>query len=453
MSVVGINFGSATSGNGFDVADTVSSIMSTMRAPENVWATQNTALQAQDAVLSTLGTDMAALSSALNDLTSFDGVLSQKTGGTSSSSVATLVSANYTASSGTHSLTVDQLATTSQQHTSAITSGSTMSGSIAILVGSNAPTTVSVSPGSSLMQVAAAINNSSAGVSATVINGSNGAYLSFTSKTGGASGEMSIDLSGLSDSAGDNLSMVTTQTGADASYTLDGIALTSNSNTISNVIPGITFQLQGTSSTPISMEIDNDADSIASAIGTFVSAYNTLASALSAQEGKDSSGKAQPLYGDQVISLIQSQLASALSFITGNSGASTNLAKMGISVGINGQLSLDMSALSNELTTNFTGVSNFFQNVGDFGQSMKDVLQNLGTGSSGALTLRMSQNTAQEKTLADNKTALEARLATYQTRLTAQLNIANEILQSIPQQLEQVKQIYAAISGYGQSGS
>ncbi len=46
MGTVGINFGSATSGTGFDVTSTVTSIMANMRAPETAWATQTTALTA-----------------------------------------------------------------------------------------------------------------------------------------------------------------------------------------------------------------------------------------------------------------------------------------------------------------------------------------------------------------------------------------------------------------------
>ena len=48
MGTVGINFGSATSGTGFDVTTTVSAIMSNLRAPETAWATRTTALQSQD---------------------------------------------------------------------------------------------------------------------------------------------------------------------------------------------------------------------------------------------------------------------------------------------------------------------------------------------------------------------------------------------------------------------
>lgn len=452
MSVVGISFGSATSGDGFDVTSTVNSIMTNMRAPETAWATRTTALQAQDTVLSTLGTDMSSLASALATLTSFDGTFAQKEGATSDSSVVSLTDATSISAAGTHTLTVSQLATTSQQHSNAVASGATLSGSLSIQVGSGTATTITIDATNNTMStLAKSINDLDVGVTATVITDSSGSYLSLTSNTSGASGNMTLDTSGLTDSNGNSISMTATATGADAAYTLDGISLTSSSNTVTNALPGITFQLVGTSSTNVTMEIVNDTGSISTAMNNFISAYNTLSSALSSQETKDSSGNAEPLFGDQILSLIQSQLSTALAFSTGNSGKTSNLAQLGISVGTNGQLSLDTSALNSALASNFTGISNFFMNVGDFGQNLTTVLSGLGNSGQGALALRAAQNTSEESTLADNKTKLEARLATYQTSLTAELNAANEILQAIPQQLNEIKQIYAAITGYGQS--
>ena len=450
MSVVGISFGSATSGTGFDVTSTVTSIMTNMRAPETAWATRTTALTAQDTVLSTLGTDMSALSSALYTLTSFDGAFAQKEVATSDSTTVALTDATSTAAAGTHTLTVQTLATNSQQHSSAVAAGATLSGSFTLQVGSGTAQTITIdSTNNTVATLASSINNLDMGISATVITDKNGSYLSLTSSASGVDNDITSDTSGLTDSSGNAVTMAETQAGGDAAYTLDGIPLTSSSNTISTAISGVTFQLLGKTSSPVTMEIAHDTTGITTAPSTFLSAYNTLTTALSEQEGKDSSGNAQPLFGDQTLSLIQSQLSTALAFATGNSGKTSNLAQLGIAVGTDGQLTLDTSALSTALSSNFTGISNYFQNVGDFGQTLTTILNGLGNSGQGALALRTAQNTAEEKTLADNKTNLETRLATYQTSLTDELNTANQILQSIPQQLDEQKQIYAAITGYG----
>jgi flagellar hook-associated protein 2 len=450
MSVVGISFGSATSGTGFDVTSTVTSIMTNMRAPETAWAVRTTALTAQDTVLSTLGTDVSALSSALYTLTAFDGAFAQKEGATSDSTTVALTDATSAAAAGTHSLTVQRLATTSQQHSSAVATGATLSGSLTLQLGSGTAQSITIdSTNNTVATLASAINNLDMGISATVITDKNGSYLSLTSSVSGVDNDITSDASGLTDSSGNTVTMAETQAGGDAEYTLDGIPLTASSNTISTAISGVTFQLLGKTDNAVTMQIANNSSGIATALSTFVSAYNTLATALAGQEGKDSSGTAQPLFGDQTLSLIQSQLSSALAFATGNSGKSSNLAQLGIAVGTNGQLTLDTSALNTALRGNFTGIANYFQNVGDFGQNLTSILNGLGNSGQGALALRVAQNTAEEKTLADNKTNLEARLTAYQTSLTSELNTANQILQSIPQQLNEMKQIYAAITGYG----
>ncbi|SEC46523.1 flagellar hook-associated protein 2 [Terriglobus roseus] len=449
MAVVGLSFGSATSGTGFDVTTTVASIMTNMRAPETLWTTQTAALTAQDAVLSTLGTDLSALSTALAALTSFDGSFSQKEGAVSDTTTVALTDATTDASAGTHTLTVENLATSSQQHSSAVAAGATLSGSITLQVGSSTTQTIALdSSNNTVSGLAAAINNLNAGVSATVITDSTGSRLSLTSSNSGAANTMTIDSSGMVDSDGNTVAMTVTQVGSDANFTLDGIPLTSTSNTISTALIGVTFQLLGVTSSPVTMQIAEDTSTIASALATFVSAYNTVATALAGQEAKDSTGAAEPLFGDQTLSLLQSELSSALAFATANTGKSSNLAQLGIAVGTTGLLTLDTSTLSTALAGNFTGATNFFQDVGDFGQNLTSVLNSLGTSGNGALALRAAQNTAQERTLADNKTNLEARLVTYQANLTTELNAANQILQSIPSQLDEMKEIYAAITGY-----
>ena len=452
MAVVGISFGSATGGTGFDVAATVSSIMANMRMPETNWANQTTALQAQDAALSSLGTNLSALSSSLAALTSFDGAFAQKEGAVSDNSVVALTNATTDAAAGTHTLSIQRLATTSAQHSSAIPAGATLSGSFSLRVGSGTNHTITLdSSNNTVAGLAAAINSLAAGAHATVVSDSSGSRISLVSVQSGAASDITSDSSGLTDANGTGVTFTGTQPGQDAAYTLDGIALTSASNTVSSALAGITFQLLGTASSDVTLQIANNTTAIATALTNFTAAYNTLSGALTAQESKDTTGKAQPLFGDQTLSLMQAQLATALAFVTTNTGARSNLAQLGISFSATGQLQLDSNALSQALSSNFSGAANFFQNSGDFGQNLTRALNQLGTDGNGALALRLNQNTVQEQTLADNKTNLELRLSAYETSLTSKLTLANEILQSIPQQLEETRQIYAAITGYNSS--
>lgn len=452
MSSVGLSFGSAISGTGFDVTTTVASIMALQRTPETAWAARTTALQSQDTALTSLGTSVSALSTALSSLTSFDGVFASKQGATSDTSSVVLTNVGSTADIGSHTLTVSTLARTSQQYSSAVAGGATVSGTIRLTVGTASPTDLTVPSGSTLAQVAAQINASGAGVKASLITDSSGSRLSFVSGMGGTAGEFAVGGT-LTDSGSNPLSYTESQPGVDAAYTLDGIALKSGSNTVSSALAGVSFQLVGTTGSPVSLQIAADTSSVATSLSTFVSAYNTLSKALVTQEGKDSSGNAEPLFGNTVISQIQSALSAALSFSAaatqaGSAHAQVSLTKLGLAVGTDGTLSLDPSALNAALAGNFDGVAAFFQSSGQFGQNFTSTLNNAGSTGTGTLALATKNNADEEANLATNKTNLEARLASYQSNLTAELNTANQILQSIPQQLSGITQMFNAITGY-----
>jgi flagellar hook-associated protein 2 len=179
-----------------------------------------------------------------------------------------------------------------------------------------------------------------------------------------------------------------------------------------------------------------------------VSAYNTVVKDLSTQEGNTSSGSSEPLYGNPIVSQIQSSLSLALTSGAASGGIG-NLAQLGISVNLDGTLALNTSALDSTLNSNYSGVVGFLQNSGSFGQNLQSTLDTLGNqGPTGALTLALAANSAQEKTLNDSISSQDTLIATQQTNLTNELNTANQILQAIPQQLNEINELYNAITGY-----
>ena len=450
MGTVGLSFGSATSGQGFDVASTVTQIQASEQAIETPWKTQLTALQAQDTVLSTLGTDLGTLTTSLQALTDFDGVFSEKQGSSSNTDLLSLTSASLTASAGSHSIVINSLAQTSSQASTAVSDPSdTLSGSLTIQ--GHTFNVDSADNDTTLATLASAINSSGIGVSANVITDSTGSRLSLGSGTSGAAGELSVSAS-LSGASSGAISFASSQDGKDASLTVDGVAITTGSNTVSNAIPGVTFQLLGASvGTQIQVEITNDNTDIETAMGKFVSAYNAVMNDINGQEKNDSSGNAEPLFGSPTLALIQGQVSGAL-FSGAASGAIDNITQLGIGLNDDGTLSLNTDTLDSALNSNFSDVTGFLQNSGSFGQTMAASLNNLGTQApNGAVFLAQQQNTAQEAALNTSITNEDALLATQKTQLTDELNTANEILQSIPSQLNQVNELYSAITGFNEN--
>jgi flagellar hook-associated protein 2 len=450
MGTVGLNFGSATSGQGFDVASTVTRIQAAEQAIETPWKSQLTALQAQDTVLTSLGTDLSTLTTSLRALTDFTGVFSQKLGSSSNPNLLGLTSASATASAGSHTIVIQSLAQTSSEVSSTVANpNDTLSGSLTIQ--SHTFIVDAANNDTTLASLASAINSAGIGVSANVITDSTGSRLSLVSGTSGVAGQFSVtgSLSGASAGA---ISFSSSQVGSDASLTVDNVPITSSSNTVSNAIPGVTFQLLGSSpSTPIQVEITNDNTSIGTAVTKFVAAYNAVINDINGQEKNSSSGGAEPLFGSPALALIQSQITGAL-FTGAASGAIKNITQLGIGLNNDGTLTLNADTLNSALSSNFADVTGFLQNSGSFGQTLASSLNNLGTQApNGAVFLAQQQNSAQEAALNVSISSEDALLAAQKTQLTTELNTANQILQAIPSQLNQINEIYSAITGFNQN--
>jgi flagellar hook-associated protein 2 len=450
MGTVGLSFGSATSGQGFDVATTVTQIQGAEQAIETPWQNQLTTLKAQDTALSTLGTDLSTLTTSMQALTDFDGVFSEKEGSSSNPDLLGLTSASATASAGSHTISITSLAQTSSDASTAITNANdTLSGTLTIQ-----GTQFNVDSGdndNTLSTLSAAINAAGIGVSASVITDSSGSRLSIVSGTSGAAGQLTIS-SSLSGTSSGSITFPSTsgELGQDAVLTVDGVQITSPSNTVTNAIPGVTFQLLSSSSpgTQVQVQITNDTQDIGTAMNSFVTAYNAVVTALNGQEGNDSNGNPEPLYGSPTLSLIQSELTGAL-FSGSASGSIANITQLGLTVNNDGTLTLDSDTLNSALNSNFADVTGFLQDSGSFGQTMASALNGVGTQApNGAVYLAQQQNSTQEASLNTDITNENAILATQKTQLTDELNTANQILQSIPSQLNEVNEMYSAITGY-----
>ena len=450
MGTVGLSFGSATSGAGFDVSSTVTSILAIQQGIETPWKTQLTSLEAQNTAFSTIGTDLATLSTSLQSLTDLEGVTAEKEGASSNTDVLSLSSASPTASAGSHSIVVNSLAQTSSVYTDAVSNASdTLSGSLSIQVGSGAAQTITVGSSSNTMAtLEAAINAAGIGVQASLVSDTTGTRLSLVSSTSGSAGQLTVTSNLTDATTAKSLATQTGLEGEDASLTVDGLAMTSGSNTVSTAIPGVTFQLLGTSTAPVQVQITNDTADISTAMNAFVTAYNKVVGDLGTQEGNDSNGNPEPLYGDPTVSLMQTQLSEAL-LGGAASGSISSITQLGVTVNQDGTLTYSDSAMQSTLDSSFSDVVGFLQNTGSFGLNFSSVLDDLSSSNpTGAIYLATQQNTTEETTLNTDVSNEETLLATEKTTLTTELNTANQVMQSIPSQLSEVSEMYSAVTGY-----
>jgi flagellar hook-associated protein 2 len=151
--------------------------------------------------------------------------------------------------------------------------------------------------------------------------------------------------------------------------------------------------------------------------------------------------------------MLQEQLQAALTFAQ-SSGTITSLEQLGITPNDGGTLSLDSTTLDSALDGNYQDVVNFFQGSGSFGANMTSALTNLGnSGPNGVIYLALQQDSSEESQLNTNISNEQSQISAQQTQLTTELNEANYTLQEIPSELDEVNELYSAITGYNESTS
>lgn len=236
-------------GQGIDVQQFVKFAIAGQQANITALQTQQTALNTQTSELATISSDLLALDNAAFALRGQLGALGAQVASSSNSRVVS-ATASSIAASGSHSITVTSLATTASCYSNQFQSSSTISsGSFQIQVGSNSPVTVTVdSTNNTLSQLAASINNQGIGVTASVIQDANGYRLAMVSNSSGAAGDITVS----NNTTGPSFTKAVT--GANAAFAVDGVPISSASNTVSNVINGVTLSLGSTSpSTPVTI--------------------------------------------------------------------------------------------------------------------------------------------------------------------------------------------------------
>lgn len=441
----GINGGVFGGSDAINVQTLLDSVLSAEQAPLVALQQQQSTLQTQSATLQSIEADVNSLSTAVTALSDSNGALNSFTATSSNSSVLT-ASAGPTAAAGTHSIVVNSLATTSSFYTSPVASGDApiATGSFQISVGNNQPATITVdNTNNTLNGLAATINGQNLGVTASVINDANGARLALVSNTTGASGNIAVS----SNTTG--LTFNQAAAGANASLTVDGVPISSTSNTVSGVIPGVTLNLAGAEpNTTVSLTLTPDADQATNAINQFVSAWNKVIQDLNSQFAVASDGTGGgPLEADNTLRGMQNQLLAAITYsIDGNNGY-VNLASIGVNMNNDGTLSVNSATLSDTLNNSFGNVQNLLQGTSGLATMLSTTLNQLTDPSQGTITLDLQGMSQMNQDLTQQISAMQAQLTTQQQNLTAQYAQMQTVLQEMPLLQSQVSQQLAALQG------
>jgi len=374
---------------------------------------------------------------------------------TTSSSNASIVTASAESGTvaGNHVVEVNNLASTASWYSNEASSSSATlaTGSFTLQVGTGTPVTINTGDGTSgdtLDDLATYVNGLGAGVTASVVNDSGGARLALVSNSSGTAGNFTV-------SAATGLTFTQAVDGKDASLTVDGIPIDSASNTVTGAVTGVTFNLLSAApGTQVNIGISPDSSQISTAVTNFVSAYNTVVGDVNQEFTVASNGAEGPLAGDPMLAMLQSQLLSVGSYVGGGTGVST-LGDLGITMNNDGTLTLDTSTLNNAVQSNFSAVQNFFQGTSSngFASVMGTGLNTLTDPVSGAFTVDLQSLSSENSDMQDQINDFTTYLNNQSTLLTNEFNAADEALQQLPLEEQQLNAELGINNSNSSSGS
>ena len=285
---------SATSGvsSGIDYASLIKQLVSLKAQPVNAMYQKVEDLELKSVSFETLGERLSELKTAVDKLkTSID--FKDFAAESSNEGILTATVAS-SASGGAYSIVVDNLAQAHKVAADGVATATTVvsagGGSFIFNLGGGADQTVSLAAGATLSDVRDGINALKSGVTATIINdgaASNPERLILTSDTTGASNTVNITQNDTT------LAFNTTLQGAmDASLKVDNLTITRSSNTVSDVISGVTLNLSSANpATTVTLNVKRDEDAIADKISNFVNKYNSMVEYISSNNGYNSETK------------------------------------------------------------------------------------------------------------------------------------------------------------------
>lgn len=373
-------------GSGLDVNGIVEKLMEIERKPLATFDAKQNTYQTKLSAYSILKSNLGSLQTAATTLATAS-TFTSKTATVSDNTVLS-ASASTAVAAGSYSVSVTQLAKYHAVRSNTdygATTDTFNTGTLAISIGGGGAVNVVIDgSNNSLSGIRQAINDAGAGVTATIVHDGTTNRLLLTSDTSGSVG--SINVAVTDDGSGgsyalaelDSASLVEVQTADDAAFTINGLSVTRSSNTVTDVIDGLTLNLtKGTLASPgtATVTVARNTTAVTEAIEGFVKAYNTFLDHVKSSSSYNQATKiGGPLNAESAARSIRSDL-SALVFanVSGITGGVDSLSSIGISVQLNGSLEIDSDVLEAAVTDSAKDIQSLFgqTTVGNEGIAVK----------------------------------------------------------------------------------
>jgi flagellar hook-associated protein 2 len=327
------------------------------------------------------------------------------------------------------------------------------------------PLTLTIGPGQDqLGQIRDQINGANAGVVAAIVTDASGSRLTLTSRETGETNAFRIsvsdadgdsgDAAGLSQLAYDPSTSVSqmslTLPAANARAMLNGLTISSETNSLTSAIDGLNILLLKVTP-PVTISVSQDADAIKKAVSEFTTAYNAINQMLRAQTKYDAASKTGgPLQGDSAAVSLSNRLRGIVGGTTSLAGSLSRLSDIGLAPGADGNLptagtKLD-TALGNldDLKKLFMGVDNdddsnsgFAVRIRTMVDQMLSVDGSVSTRQKGIQTMIDNSNKRIDM-LTERSAANEARLRAQYAMLDTKMSRLDGLANYLSQQLNQM---------------
>lgn len=440
--------------SGLPVDDLISSLMSIEKQPLYNLQSKQSSFNAKLSAFGTLKSAVSAFQTAVKNV-SADALSALTATSSKSETVGVSVAKASSASAGSYSIEVSKLAQSDKLVSGAVAPGATFSAansSMAISI--DGKTTTLTLTDTTLSGLSSAINKANAGVTATILNDGTSDRLVITGNETGEKKAVSITATGsLAQFDTTSGGMTKSQTAQNAELTIDGIAVSKPSNTVTDAIKGVTLNLNQTNvGSPVKVSLAKDTSAVTNQITAFVDAYNTLATAVNKQTAFNATTKTGAvLNGDasarSILTNIRAELGKGVSDATGLK----TLSDIGIAFQRDGTLKLEKpDKLKSALETNFTAVSNLFSSSDGVATRLTKVTEEM-LGSKGLFKTRTDGLNASIESMDKSMDRMELQLAQTEKRYRAQFTALDTMMtnmQSMSSYMTQQLAAIAANSGY-----
>jgi len=416
---------SAGIGSNIDVNSLVSQLLALERRPLDKLNQRKSQYNAELSSFGKISSDLSGFQSAVSALRTSESF--KVFTATAAETSYLTASADSTASAGSHSITITQLAQSQKLFSSTFADTDTTTigtGSLTIANGASSFAVTVDSSNNTLDGIVNAVNAASSnfGVSASIVNDGTGYRLLFSPNETGTAYAVTVavtdtgdgidtDASGLSQlsyTAGGYV-LSQTQAAQNAIITVDGLTgINSASNTVTDVIQGVTLNLKTGGSVSTTLDIAVDTDTITANATALVTAYNKLVTDIT-----DLHKKGGKLEADNTLLTLQSQLVSIFNTqatISGN--AYSYLAEVGISLQSNGTLAINAADFKSAVSGHLNDVVQLFT------ESDEGFMQRFYTETTKLLQADGVLD-AKNDGIAAQISSLDTRIDQFETRLTS----------------------------------